>query len=769
MNLLNIRLILRTWKGNKLFLSVALISLAIGLACALLLFTFIFSEYKIVKGPHKDPGIFLLKSDYPMDNTKSETTSYILSQLPPLLKENYSQVTDYCRFQEVPALFETGAYRSDKLMLLRADSTVLQFFNLSVLSGNIRQTLSRPDEAAITKSLSYRLFGDDNPIGKTFSINSKNVITHHRITSIINDSEFTTFLKFDVLLPMDIKNYFGGVTFIKLSSGTSPGSFIEEINKNSSLPRLTSDCNYYIQTFEETYFDKTETLTNWGFLLKRDKSFIHVGIISALAILFIACFNFINLSLVRSFSQEKLCSIQKIFGSGLKNIRMLLLTENLLLVSSGFLLSLGLLFLAFPVFNQLFDAHLTTSSLLNFRILLVSVGLILFLVIAPLVYVLPRLQGSTVIRGLKSVSGNRGTPVLRVMVILQFAISIVLISSVMLFKKQLLFITHTANYDDNVIELFADKIPYSEVSAFKNDVLQLAGIEAGTVSNTNFLNAWIMQTDEVPILLMEFDNGFMETHHLSLIEGEPLTGDYSNNTERVMVNETLVKTYNLKNPVGQILPEFQKKLTIAGVVSDFYTESFDKKIKPTVINLIHPDEKIRSVQLRIASHAIAPALEQVKSIWTQHFPDKLFSYTFLKEQFNQLHSDADRLFKIVGFFTLISILLNGFGIFGITWYSVERRTKEIGIRKVNGSTRSEILSLLNKKFIIWVVIAFTLALPVSWVLLNYWLQNFVYKTTLSWWIFALAGVLALAVGLLTVSWQSLKAANKNPVEALRYE
>ena len=263
----------------------------------------------------------------------------------------------------------------------------------------------------------------------------------------------------------------------------------------------------------------------------------------------------------------------------------------------------------------------------------------------------------------------------------------------------------------------------------------------------------------------------MQTHNFNLKEGEGFTENETLESKKVIVNQTFINKFGINEPIGKLLPVTDKSLSIKGVIADFYSEPFSKSVKPTIIYPLSNKEEndFKVLQLRLNRDLIAPTVNELKKIWEATFPNTIFNYTFIRDDFRQLHSNYSKVASIVSFFTIISIFLTGFGLFGMTWYSVERRTKEIGIRKVNGAKISEILILLNRDFVKWVAIAFVIATPIAWYAMHKWLENFAYKTELSWWIFALAGLLALGVALVTVSWQSWRAATRNPVEALRYE
>ena len=771
----NLILILRNWQRNKIFTVVSILSLVIGLTCVNLLIAFIASEWQISKGSPDKNRIFMLKSDNPMDNQGKEKTSFILPKLPPLMKERYPEVETYCRFQgqQPNTIFETEEFRSDKILTLHADSNIGELFSIPLKAGNLKKTLSAPGEAALTASTSELIFGDSEVIGKVFSLNNEKGKNLYKITSVIDDSKASTFLKFNVLLAIDQNTYFGGVTFIKLDKEESATTILGKMKADgATLPRMSKTCQYYLQPLENVYFDTTETQTNWEFLMHRDKLLLFIGISAAIAILIISAFNYINMYMVRIFKNDKNTGIQKIMGADRKHLQIQLITETSLAVIVAFVFSFILAVLFIPVFNSLFDAHLTLYFAFDRTVLVGYLFLIILLILIPTLYLLFRID-----KGPLTQMNQMGTPRFKAkmangIVALQFIISIVLIIGAMFYSKQMNFISQTADIDRNIIEVKGYDLPPQKLRTFKDEVIRMNYASSVCISSSNFLNAWIHQGKEmIPVLYYHFDSDFLKTHNFKLVKGIGFSSEEKSSNMQVIVNEAFVKKFMNGDPIGQTLPVFNKKLAIKGVIADFYTESFVKEVKPTIILPFdfQKSSGIPVLHIQLAGKGLAPAIAEIKTKWDQHFPDNVFSYTFISDEFNKLHKTYTQSSQIISFFTLISILLNSFGLFGMTWYTVERRIKEIGIRKVNGARIMEVVGTLNQDIVKWVAIAFVIATPVAYYTMHKWLENFAYKTELSWWIFALAGLLALGIALLTVSWQSWKAASRNPVEALRYE
>jgi len=607
----------------------------------------------------------------------------------------------------------------------------------------------------------------------TLPLNNENGKNLFKITSLIDDSKASSFLKFNVLLAIDQNTYFGGVTFIKLDKEESATSVLAKMKADgATLPRMSKTCEYYLQPLEDVYFDTTETQTNWEFLMHRDKLLLFIGISAAIAILIISAFNYINMYLVRIFKNEKNNGIQKVLGADRKHLQIQLISETFLAVIVAFVFSFILAILFIPVFNSLFDAHLSSYFAFDRTVLAGYFLLIILLTFIPSLYLLFRIDKSPLTQlhqiGIPRFKAKMANGI----VTLQFIISIVLITGAMFYSKQLNFISQTADINRNIIEVNGYNIPPQKLKTFKEEVIRMDYVSSACISSSNFLNTWIHEDKElIPVLYYHFDSDFLKTHNFKLVNGIGFSSDEKSSNKQVIVNESFVKKFINGDPIGQTLPVFNKKLTIKGVIADFYTESFITEVKPTII-LPFDFEKATGfpvLHLQLAEKGLAPAIAEIKTRWDQHFPDNVFSYIFIRDEFNKLHKSYTQSSRIISFFTLISILLNSFGLFGMTWYTVERRIKEIGIRKVNGARTMEVVGILNQDIVKWVATAFVIATPIAYYTMHKWLENFAYKTELSWWIFALAGLLALGIALLTVSWQSWRAATRNPVEALRYE
>ena len=314
------------------------------------------------------------------------------------------------------------------------------------------------------------------------------------------------------------------------------------------------------------------------------------------------------------------------------------------------------------------------------------------------------------------------------MVVIQSIISIILIIGTIVYSKQLSYITKTANINKNLIEINASYLPYQKLKAFKDEIVSQPNIVAATISCGGYLNAIERgYEDHTTETFYTVDNDFIKTHNLSLIYGENFTSDYNLNKNKAIVNETFVKSNGIVDPIGKPLSKNESYITISGVVADFYTEPFNHKVKPIIIyqnNQYSYYDGAQVLQIKLEPNNISQTVNQIQNKWHVFFPNKPFDYDFIIDKFSLLHVKYAKTAIMIRFFSFISIFLTAFGLLGLTIYSTRNRTKEIGIRKVNGAKISEILTMLNKDFVKWVVIAFIIATPLAYYIMNKWLENF---------------------------------------------
>jgi putative ABC transport system permease protein len=529
-----------------------------------------------------------------------------------------------------------------------------------------------------------------------------------------------------------------------------------------------------------------------SFLDKNLSNYKYVWIFSGLAllILLMAAFNFSVLSVARASERSTEIGIKKVNGADRFHIIKQFMGESLIQTLAATLLALILIWLFLPVFSNLSgkELHFDLSIKLIINLLLLTLGTGILAGVYPSLF-LSSLNPTGIFRG-GSITGSR-TRFIRLLVTVQFSIAIFFIIATSLFVKQLNYIrTKDLGLNHQNMVVIPTGLWYDN-KGFKDELLKnpnILGVSASVSAPVDF--GWKTTlalnhqgtVDSLNASLFWVDEDFAKTYHLEIVKGQFLQMDYSaywKESEKagknqkdgkqytistpVVINETAEKLMGFADPIGQRFGDN----VIVGVVKDFHFRPLQYPIEPVILS--NNPETIQTMNIKIAPNNRAETLKFISDVYGKYRDQRILSYSFFDDLLNEKYKEETQLKDITTAFSILAIMISVLGILGMAVFSIDRRIKEIGIRKINGAKVSEILTMLNSDFVKWVVIAFVIACPIAYYAMAKWLENFVYKTELSWWIFALAGLLALGIALLTVSWQSWKAATRNPVESLRYE
>jgi putative ABC transport system permease protein len=533
---------------------------------------------------------------------------------------------------------------------------------------------------------------------------------------------------------------------------------------------------WYAQPLVKIHFDRevkpvTESSGN--------KSYMLIFSIIAIFILVIACINYMNMSTARSAKRAKEVGIKKALGSNRNFLILQFLSESVLVTLIALVLALLLIKLLLPEFNNLIEKQLVFDYFSNFKTipLMLAFGIGIGIIAGSYpAFFLASHNPVKILNGINKSEG--GNAKLRSgLVIFQLIVSIGLFSGAFFISKQLSFLQNKDLGFNKENLLIINKANYlgKQLSSFKNELLAQQSILKITSSSSipgrfNASNSYFHHSvdDTRGINTFWSDCDFLRTYEIELTQGRFFEEGNQFNDKSVVLNETAIKQLNIEDPIGKQIYSGTKSeensLTIIGVIKDFNSLSLHEKMSPFV--LLSGDGEYLSIRI---SGDIGQNLKLIEQTWDKFANGQILDYVFFDEDFGRLYKAESRTRKIVSIFSALAILIACLGLLALAAFVAEQRTKEIGIRKVNGAKISEVLLILNKDFVKWVIIAFVIATPIAYYTMNNWLENFAYKTSLSWWIFALAGLLALGIALLTVSWQSWRAATRNPVEALRYE
>ena len=787
----SIKYTIRNFRKQKLFTFVNLAGLILGIISTTLILIYISFELSFDRFHKNSDRIFRV---YNTASIGGANGAWIQTPTPlaSFLQNKFSEVNKTVRIARIPkGLLSAGDKNFFEEKIIMADSSIFDVFTFPLIIGNKNDVLAQPNSVVLTESFAEKYFGKKNPIGKTIRYNRKTDLT---ITGIMKNIPENSHLQFDVVVPMSAAKTFFWDDFLENRMNTfvflylliNPGTDFDKFEKAVSQ----STQEYSGGDFGDNQLYHVQTLTSihlhsdmgGEFGTNSDIKNIYILGTIAFLILIIACINYINLSFSIISRRSTELGIRKIMGARKKQLISLYLQDAFVLTGIAVIVSVVIIPDLFPWFGGLMGVNLSEYTKINNLIPgIVSLFLIITLItglssgwISTRINPMDTLR-KTLIHRKKNI-GTQG-----LLVLFQFGVSIALISSALIVYRQMSFIRNMNlgfSKEQLLIIPLDDKKMLSKIIPFKHDVLMNSNIlSASAVSDLPRAMIWVTsihydgsnKQNSPTMSYLEIDKDFVKTFGIHLKEGY-LPGDTASpysGTQYVM-NESAVRKLGWAEPVGKKLSCYNgKDGFVTGIIGDFHFKTLHKEIEPLFLYIREEAPKYLAVKLNTTD--IRSSVEFIKQQWNNIVPDSPFEYFFYDNFYDNLYKKEALLGKIIFIFSMIAIMIACMGLFGLAAFFSERRTKEIGVRKANGALIIEVITMLNREFIKWVVISFIIATPVSWYAMHKWLQTFAYKTEMSWWIFALAGILALGIALLTVSWQSWRAATRNPVEALRYE
>ncbi|HSN08777.1 MAG TPA: FtsX-like permease family protein, partial [Hanamia sp.] len=689
------------------------------------------------------------------------------------------------------------------------DSTFFDVFQIPVIAGDTRHALDEPNTVVLTASSAKKYFGTTDVVGKTIEVkDEKN--PSFKITAVIKDFPENSHFRFDFLFSMKNVDYQWGqltshnfYTYLLLKKGTDYKAF--DKNFTTYIDKyVLPQAKQYMNINSMAEFEKAGNKLKYSLIpltdihLHSDRQFElspsgniqYVYIFSAVAlfILLIACVNFMNLTTARSANRAKEVGIRKVLGTEKKYLIFQFLTESILMTLLSLTIAVIAVYFVLPLFNNVANKEMALSSLFSPRILPVLIALpVLVGLIAgsyPAFY-LSSFRPIEVLKG-KLKLGSKSGGLRSILVVFQFATSIILIIGTIVVYKQLHYIqTKDLGYNKNhVLVIDGTGALGNNVQAFKNEVLNMPGVVSGTLSaflpvanSSRNDNTWSKDAVMNPANTLDMQNwrvdyDYIKTMGMQVIKGRNFSRDYATDSSAVIINETTAKILGYKDPIGkQIYTTAQKRdsmiaYTIIGVVKNFNFETLHRTVGPLSLRLSNSPY---TASFKINTGNVGALISQIKNKWITMAQGIPFSYRFLDDSFNEMYRAEQRAGTIALIFSVLAIFIASLGLFGLATFIAQQRKKEIGIRKVLGASVQGIVQMLSKDFLKLVAVAFVIAVPVAWYGMSIWLHDFAYRINISWWIFIAAGVAAFLIALLTVSFQAIKAAMANPVDSLRSE
>lgn len=774
---------------NKFYAAINISGLTIGLTVGLLILLWVQDEYSYDRFHKNAPNIIKLEN---MVATGPARQLWTVTTAPIgiMAKQQIPGVKDAVRITEN---YYYGLYKyGDKIFsderTLVTDPSFFSMFDFKIIKGNAADPFPDNRSVILTETTAKNFFGDDDPIGKTIS--TDNTKDNFKVTGIVKDFPKNSTIQGDMIFPMSLiaeKAYTGNTegrniatdfgnfdydTYMLLQPGFSFNGFAKKLRDlHLSIKPDDTDIEYVWLPLNKVHLYRADN--GEGGI-----STVRMFTIIAILILIIACINYINLSTARSMLRAKEVSLRKIVGAARLQLFLQFITETTLLFVLAIIISLMFVYTLIPVFNTIAAKNIVLNFA-DYHIWEVIVITIVGSLIISSVYPALLLSSFEPVKALKGkiTAGFSNIAFRKVLVIIQFTFSIILITGTIVIGKQLQYInSKQLGYDkENVLSIRIINMA-GHLDAVKADLLKQPGIKDVTFTNANIIdfgnqtgdNEWDGKQNGETVMLspMNVQKNFIPFFKMQLAEGSNFTGDVADSMHFIL-NETAVKTMRIKDPIGKRLRLWKTEGTIIGVVKDFHFTSMRTRIKPAVFYSQPPNNG--NIYIKANGKDAPAAISAAQKEWKKYNANYPFNYSFLDDNFNRLYASEQRTGLLFNIFAGIAIFISCLGLFGLAAYTAQVRTKEIGVRKVLGASISGIIQLLARDFIKLVIAAIVIATPVSWYAMNKWLQDFAYKTNLSWSIFLFAGLIAVAIALITISFQSIKAAIANPAKSLRTE
>lgn len=793
-----LKISIRNFRKQRLFSGLNILGLGIGIAAVWLMVLYVADELSYDRFHAKAGRIYRVtqEAEWATGSYKLASTSAPFAQA---LQNEYPEIERTLRINaEGGGKIRYGEKQVDAYDIFFTDASVFDVFSYRFLYGNPATALREPQKIVLTKTLAARIFGDAaKAMGQTvfFSNNFPNVVT-----GVIEDVPANSHIRFSALrsLPPD---FTGGwqdgdiYTYLLLKQGTDARKLEAKFPTFYSkyLSKYIGDSEYRMKLQPLTSIHLYSDL-EYEIGAKGNIKTVYIFSAIALLILVIACINYMNLYTARSLKRVREVGVRKAIGSQRFQLIGQFLTESFLMTILAGFVGFLLATTALPFFNQLAEKSLSLDFHDN-SIATIGIGATFLALIGLLSGLYPALMlsGYRPVIALKGQLGSQsgGAGFRQSLVVFQFAATVVMIACASIVYRQIRYVNHKdlGFNKDQVLTFHIDKNEVrTQVAALKeklgqNPVIESSAAASNPIGNNNigstalFMetgNGEISQTTQMTQRFMA-DADYLRTMEIKLLQGRDfLKNSPADLAGSVLVNEALVKKQGWANPIGKRMrypadkDGNSKELTIVGVTNDFHIYSLQHKIEPLVIQLAPPQEQ-DNMYVRINAAKTPEALAYITQVYKAFDADSRPEFQFLDENFAKQYQSEQRQGNVLLAFAILAIIIACLGLFGLAAFAAEARTKEIGLRKVLGASVQDVVLMLSKDFVKLVLVAIVIGTPIAVYAMNKWLQNFEYRETLSWWIFALAGIVAIAIALLTVSSQALKSALTNPVKALRAE
>lgn len=801
---------------NKVFSAITILGLSGGLTCAMLILTFVSDEFSYDQTHARKSDIYRLR--YKIQN-------FDLARVPPIFKENLNEF--FPEIQASSRLFSrsisvsvennssgSGELRFEEDNVNFSDPELFQIFDFEVVDGTLSEALEKPFSVILNEELAQKYFGTRSAVGQSIKLGGMHSF---QVVAVVKDFPTNSHVHFDMLLPYDnmydleppqlaegIRANFKQNWMVSHSPTyvvTEPGTDISLLNKRfaefvaEKIPaNMKKEQTFEFQPLLDIHLNNDVQAQAEA---PGDLNFIFIFLAVGFLTMLIACINFVNLSTAKSLERAREIGVRKVMGAWKSSLIYQFLGESLIITLFATILAIGFTVLLLPQLNSLTDKALTVDSMMTFELIVGFTILVLLTALLAGIYpsfFVTRISPILSLKGITSQKQGGELSFRRGLIVIQFAISIMLISGTNIVFDQLDFLRNkdlgfgtdfvitapvqSANF--NNVFGGVDGNRRQKMNAFEESLKSIPGVENSTVSSTtlgfgsvnrNIIPEGFTAEDNIISPVMSVDYDFLETYEIELIEGRNFSKDFgTDHLNAFVLNEKALEAFEFGNParaIGKNINMEGKEGKVIGVVRDFNFLSLTTEMQPLLLEI--NVAQFTTFAFKLNGTNVPQTLDQIGEQWNVFFPDQTFDYTFLDESLAQIYNSQERFGTLIGYFAFMAIIISCLGSYGLIMYVANGKRKEIGIRKVLGASVSQVVYLLSRKFFILVVVSIVIAIPITIYAANQWLEAFSYRVGISPLSFVVAALGTILLVLITVSAQSLKAAIANPVKALRSE
>ena len=782
------KIALRNLRKSKMYSFINITGLAVSLAVTILLLLWVNDEFSYDRFNVNASNIYKLSPKFDDQNIWYTTPAPIAVYA----KKEVPEVKDACRITDNGrvSIFGFNGKKFTESHNCLADASFFSMFTYPLIKGNPQRPFTNAHSIVLSETTAKIFFGDEDPMGKVLEGNDKKI---YRVTGVMKDMPSNSSIHYNIVFNFqqleqeyDTASYFKTLntnwdqysyfTYVLLKPNASPTLAAQKMGiihrHNYDIP-ANKNLTYLLNPLTKLHL---YALNNE----EQGMKVVRVFLIIAVIVLLIACINYVNLITARAMKRSKEISLRKIVGAGKAELFMQFLSESLLTFFIALVLATGIIYFVMPLYNNISGKNIVFKPWSPNVLAVYGITMMATLLLAGIypAITLASFKPLEAMKGKLSGIGSKSN-FRKVLVVVQFSFSIMLITSTIIIGKQLKYIREkNLGYDkQNVFSFWMHNIN-GHYDAAVAELLKQPGILGVTESGADIINNGSASTDvdwdgkradqrSFIFIQMPIERNFVQVMGMQLVEGSGFTGS-SADSANFILNETAIKVTGIKEPViGKRLTFHGVKGVIAGVVKDFHFQDMHRKILPL---LMQYDKYWRGkMYVRTTGKDAPRALAAVEKLWKEYNADYTFDYNFLDSQFDDLYKTDIHVGQLFNCFAIVTILISCLGLFGLVTFTAESKVKEIGVRKVLGAGVPQIITLLSKDFLVLVLVAAAIAFPVAWYGLHNFLQGYAYRTDLSWWVFIVAGLLTICIALITISFQSIKAAIANPVKSLRTE